>query len=649
MFGSYEPRLRTRSSSADWLPDFPNAPDFRFNYHKLLNDCLQAGNSIGTAGANNKVAIVGGGVTGLTAARELFRSGFDVTIFEASDRLGGRLYTEAISGDPNNGLEMGAMRFPFFNGDATTAAQSTNSVMSYYLNFDQLSTNSTSAELADFPNPGAAPGGTGIYINQGYGPNGDFSSKQLISWDQGQDPDDPDIQAVSQKLTTFLNFVTAAISPVYVQPDTGSGLGAWNTMWTKIANNYEKMTFEDLVRTPVTNQYQNDGWFGGLGMSDAESAILAAIGTGDGSWGAFYNIGAMWWMRCTLFGFSSDLQIVRGLSNASSLPFYGSGSITDTAGTAVDGPLYRGIQSLCEQLFYLRAPGASQSLYEASVTGSGCEFYVRTPVTGITKTGSNTISVDAAGGHGGTFNHVIVTAPIWAAELSIDFDGFDLSTELPTQVTSALGSQHIIASAKVFFPLEKPFWKFSTIPQILVTDTAVQDAYGLSWDDGDTGGALLGSYTWEDDARKLIATSDADLAAMVKDGLNKVYQETLGVTIDQFLDDSKDPVILHWLLQPTIRGCAKLYRARDWTNNYALLSYNQEYSAQSNMYFAGESYDVEGGWTEPALRGGLDAAIHVINNSGGSFNNQFSFSDYPEFLTEAQFTPDHVYPQSSGS
>ncbi|MEM1019072.1 MAG: FAD-dependent oxidoreductase, partial [Pseudomonadota bacterium] len=167
--------------------------------------------------------------------------------------------------------------------------------------------------------------------------------------------------------------------------------------------------------------------------------------------------------------------------------------------------------------------------------------------------------------------------------------------------------------------------------------------------DGDTGGALLGSYTWEDDARKLIATSDADLAAMVKDGLNKVYQETLGVTIDQFLDDSKDPVILHWLLQPTIRGCAKLYRARDWTNNYALLSYNQEYSAQSNMYFAGESYDVEGGWTEPALRGGLDAAIHVINNSGGSFNNQFSFSDYPEFLTAAQFTPDHVYPQSSGS
>src|SRR6478672_8643147 len=37
--------------------------------------------------------IVGGGVSGLMAARELAKQGFAVTILEATDRLGGRIHT----------------------------------------------------------------------------------------------------------------------------------------------------------------------------------------------------------------------------------------------------------------------------------------------------------------------------------------------------------------------------------------------------------------------------------------------------------------------------------------------------------------------------------------------------------------------------
>src|SRR5215210_676999 len=38
----------------------------------------------------DQVAVLGGGVAGLTAAHELSERGFDVTVYEARDRLGGK-------------------------------------------------------------------------------------------------------------------------------------------------------------------------------------------------------------------------------------------------------------------------------------------------------------------------------------------------------------------------------------------------------------------------------------------------------------------------------------------------------------------------------------------------------------------------------
>ena len=45
-----------------------------------------------------RVAIIGGGITGLAAAWELQKHGIDYTLFEASDRLGGKIVTEQIDG-----------------------------------------------------------------------------------------------------------------------------------------------------------------------------------------------------------------------------------------------------------------------------------------------------------------------------------------------------------------------------------------------------------------------------------------------------------------------------------------------------------------------------------------------------------------------
>jgi len=53
----------------------------------------------------SKVVVIGAGAAGLSCARELIDAGFDVTVLEARDRLGGRIRTEWVDGAP---VEMGA-------------------------------------------------------------------------------------------------------------------------------------------------------------------------------------------------------------------------------------------------------------------------------------------------------------------------------------------------------------------------------------------------------------------------------------------------------------------------------------------------------------------------------------------------------------
>ncbi|KAI0075063.1 hypothetical protein K474DRAFT_1647054 [Panus rudis PR-1116 ss-1] len=59
-----------------------------------------------------RIGIVGGGVAGLYAALLLQRRGHSVHIFEASNRVGGRIYTHRFTFEKNQYFEAGAMRIP---------------------------------------------------------------------------------------------------------------------------------------------------------------------------------------------------------------------------------------------------------------------------------------------------------------------------------------------------------------------------------------------------------------------------------------------------------------------------------------------------------------------------------------------------------
>ena len=628
--------LPTHEASS-WRGRFPGPPDLCFNYRKLVEQ------PFGIASAtqpHHKICIIGAGVTGLTAARELLRCGFTrVTLLEQSHRIGGRHLSVINSGQSpllgSTPFEMGAMRMPLFNaaGEPATEGQS---LMAYYCKLFDL-------QLSDFPNPGTAQvRSTGIYLREGL-LDGQLEPQMLI-WKNPQGhtpPPSEKLQQVYGKWRHFSDQMTREIAHIYGSPQ-------WEKLWAAIVERYQALSFRDLVTLPALAQWEveNPGDFGGLGMSQEESAIFYSIGIGDGSWGAFYDVCCLYPLRTAIFGFSSQLQLVHGRvdteGNPIPSPYLGVSTLKDCNDLSFEPPRYLGLTALDECLMFTQISVNGLSFYD-HCRSRGEGFLTDTSVTRITKLESGQIRVtydwNVSSSKGTSeryedFDAVIMTLPSWIIETHIQLENFSQSM-LPHSIINAYKTAHWETSCKVYAPLKKSFLsKNKKIPQIIVTDSFVHDVYTYRYHDAYPYDCILLSYTWEDDATKLASFDDKTLVAKCITELDRILLRASNIKspISAYID-AQNAVVQRWVTDKNALGCAKLYRAGTYYEAVSLMKYNRDYAHVSGLYLAGESFSVDAGWTEPCLRGAIDTVINLCNTTQAEFNGGFSLDEYPEYQT----------------
>ncbi len=271
-------------------------------------------------------------------------------------------------------------------------------------------------------------------------------------------------------------------------------------------------------------------------------------------------------------------------------------------------------------------------------------------------------TVYVAGKHlkdGSTFSQTvysaILTVPTWLYGTDIkvgilDRDEGTRSTKWPDELQTYFSRAHWEPCCKIWVELKEAYWENAEnkIPQVLTTDTFVHDMYAFYSDVGTAKQRpmLLISYTWWRDANKLQSIPDDEIIKVCLDELDRVLMTS--ANIRQKLSDHvvSDHVDLHatpnfqikqkvwrWENKRYFRGAARLYDQREWCDTQLPMAYNQEYSSSSNIYFAGESYEVDAGWTEPAFRSAIDAVLHLAKNEAATFNvPDFDFArDYPQY------------------
>lgn len=581
---------------------------------------------------------MGAGVTGLVAARELLRCGFtDITLIEQSRRIGGRHLTirnpAPVQGTVSTPFEMGAMRMPFFNTTGEPPKDG-RSLMAYYAKLFDLT-------LSNFPNPGtAAVKTTGIYLQEGALAGGE--EPRMLIWDNSQGPTPPpteQLATVFGKWQAFAHRMTAQVAVSYASRD-------WPSMWAAIVERYHNLSFRELVRLAPVEQWsaQRSGDFGGLGMTPDESRIFYSIGIGDGSWGAFYDVCSLYPIRTAIFGFSSHLQLVHGRvdedGNPLDAPQCGADTVPDSQGVEFDGPGYVGLCALDECLLFMPIDQAHPSFYQHCLE-RGAGLMMDTSVKKLQRMSNGKTRVQCHWNASDTehqemleddFDSVILTLPSWLIETGIELEGFS-SAELPYAITNAYKTAHWETSCKVYAPLNKAFLSGnSKIPQILVTDSFVHDVYMYRYNDHYRDDCVLLSYTWEDDATKLASFSDSQLVTKCLTELDRLLMKCANIKerISPHVD-AAHAVVQRWVTDRNALGCAKLYRPGTYYDAVSLMAYNRNYGARSGLYLSGESFSVDAGWTEPCLRGAVDAVINICDKTGAVFHGGFSMGDYPHY------------------
>lgn len=525
------------------------------------------------------VAVIGSGAAGLAAGYELLRCGFDVTVYEAGDRIGGRLYASESNTEDGNLFELGAMRF-------TPSEQ----LLHYYADlFTDSGASTVTFATGPFPDPG-------VYLTYIA-----FQSQTYV-----YDPDQsvhvlpPSYYTCSDGWELFLEqgFTSADGTISLTAPNTITGwlasdpqgnAASIQAAWQAYIDAFANSTLYEAMVTIFTDANAP----GGVQWSQTDFEFYGALGTGFGGMGPLFPICFLDIIRFTINAVDSDQH-----------------EMTTGTDSFVNGFLNQEVT----------LPGGGTDVL-------GNHVVINAPVSAV-EPGASQVTVTFADGSAVTVDRVVVATSHRSMELSMGL-GYTSSqdTALAESAADAVRRVHLECSSKVFVQT-RAFWDQVSIedgrwPRNVVGDTILRNLYTLTYPDAPEGtGALLFSYTWADDSVKQQTYTDVedrldlllrDLSTISSDLAEKV-QESIDTSTAQLID---------WQREPYFYGAFKLNQPGQDPYIQTLFYDFQKAGTENDtwVYLAGDSIGFLGGWAENALQTGVNAAAAVAVSLGGTLTN----------------------------
>ncbi|MEQ8604602.1 MAG: NAD(P)/FAD-dependent oxidoreductase [Marivibrio sp.] len=559
-----------------------------FSYAHWMDSCDGPIGAVDPASAE-KAAVIGAGLAGLAATYELLRAGVDVTLFEASDRIGGRLYSKSFFDDSKDLAELGAMRFP-----------PSEELLFRYI--DQFGIRTT----PDFPDPGAVEtlvsyqGDQYTFTNKrdqnvpepfkalshAWGAFLKDGASVAIADAEGRERTvtlaPPDKIAAALTFTSAMEKHEAEVDPV----------AAWKTYIEVFAN---KSLYDGLMLIfSGPNPPGGKPW---AVPDDYER--FAALGAGFGGFGPLYQVGFLDILRLMVNGLETDQRFIPGGVHQIAQHLY-EAAVTPPGGAATSVQAHTHLNSRCTGIYLADGGGRLVLLGE-----------------------------DGAPLPDGPYGRVIMATTHRSMEIDGKlglFNGFEdpqhgaLSPGLETQPAAGVCDLHIMNSSKVFLRTETQFWKTLKEPvRCILSDTLSTNLYTLDYHE--TTGVVLVSYVWGDQSIKQLTFQDKRARLeMLRAALAPVAPDFARELHPKDGDYEANVQMIDWELEPGYFGAFKLNRPGQ--NHYVQDLFFDFQKVKNDpqtarVFVAGDSVSWVGGWTEGALQTAMNAAVGVLAAMGG--------------------------------
>nr|WP_314530315.1 FAD-dependent oxidoreductase [uncultured Pseudomonas sp.] len=564
-------------------------PDFPFHYRRFLDTAVSTGTPLAQVSSlayGSKVLIVGAGVAGMVAAYEAMRMGLHPVVVEASDRIGGRLYSY-VAGDPldpaNSVIcEMGAMRFPI----------SGKALMHY---FEKVG---MTAYSADFPNPGSAATPSTVV---------DYQQTQTYYEGNNLPPEYAEIERLLFEV--FLEQDPIKFTEMEAAMSEGSiDQAKIKTLWNAILDaGWDNLSF-------FAAMVEQAGW------SREDIDLFGQIGFGTGGWNTDYPNCFLEVLRVLYTGLDTNHKLM--FDGSSELPTRLWSRAPDTFGDAMaHWPVGTTVQGLTTQVI---AQPFKQEVRQIIRRPDG-EFDVWI------------YDHNQARDLQYTFPAVVYTPHKRILDKFRYMDGAarfnEMNDLLSAKEWEAVMYTHYMQSAKIFAQTKRPFWTdveadFQHKMSVTLSDRITRGTYLLDYSQSPgpyRGSGMFLSYTWNDDSLKFLGDRSAPLPSHVQvctsllDSVYAPHQLNLAAEFGM----TNPFVEINWEEQPFFLCAFKMNLPGQY--EYQRLLFSQFMNGVSTPYLdrfilAGDDVSWTGGWAE----GGVTTALNAVHKlasifGGGTF------------------------------